>query len=118
MSLSFDLKKVENSTELWGEHDVNPVTKAIIFYCPLIQMGEITEKNWQEFYRRVSAWETVFDPLLYNGDGKVRITAADVKRHIGLTTNVITKSNAHVKKAVWDELMRKADGEVKELLNG
>jgi len=73
---------------------LSPITHALIWHTTSIGMGSITEKNWQEFYRRVHTQERALGALLLS-DGKPHyIGPQDVRQHIGLTTNVAEISAA------------------------
>jgi hypothetical protein len=89
MSLDFRLGEIENWKELWPDGSPNPAPKthAIIFATMAAGMGEITEKNYIEFYLRVSASDAM-SPW----PKAEPITLEDVRRHIGLRTNVTTET--------------------------
>jgi hypothetical protein len=57
-----------------------------------IGIGNITKKNLHEVQVRLELWQDVVGALLTRATGKglkpVRVTAEDVKRHVGLSTNV------------------------------
>ena len=106
MSLDFNLKKIKNYEELcweeitneFGEKQkrINPVTEVIIFRTMAVGMGEITEANWEEFYRRVVFWEHLFGASVVVPDGEGGfmdhyLTPKDIYDHIGLSTNVFPK---------------------------
>jgi hypothetical protein len=67
------------------------ITETLIFCTMYIGMAEITEKNYLEFYTRLSIYERVMGNFLYNGNGETRtpryFTIQDIKQHIGLQTN-------------------------------
>ena len=100
MSLNFNLTKIKNSKTVCyrpvedGDYEMHPVTHAIIFATMAIGMGEITEKNHEEFFDRISKWEKVGGAFLQDGNGKPRkLTIEDIEKHIGLTTNVFPKES-------------------------
>lgn len=70
------------------------VTNALIWTTMGLDMGEITEKNAAEFYARMILHDRMTDStFLTEGNGKPRpITFAEVRAHIGLSTNVTTKT--------------------------
>lgn len=124
MSLDFDISKVEWE-EKWIERDgkevMNPLTHTIIFTTMYVDMGEITEGNWQEFYTRVHAWELVVgagaSKRATKGDDEWEpyfITPEDVRRHIGLHTNVTKTSLASFKTKLWKIMEDKAKAEMKK----
>lgn len=90
MSLNWNISKVANSEELYQpDGDLKPITKAIVFYTMIIDMGEITKKNAQEFATRVRMHHQALGSLLSND---YKITLRDIERHIGLQTNVFPMS--------------------------
>ena len=112
MSLNYDLGEIKNYDDLcWLPDEVgedgkktfslNPVTRALTFHAMSIGMGEITKKNWKEFFIRVAAYEAVEGVSLHGFDeeGKKQfprpITKEDVVNHIGLATNVFPKISAN-----------------------
>ena len=88
MSLNFDLSKIENRQSVCFDEDgyMRPVTEAIIWTTMAVGMGNITEKNWTEFWARYEVMRRV--------DGtKTFFQASDVKNHIGLHTNVFPEES-------------------------
>jgi hypothetical protein len=125
MSLNWNLSKiVDHDTLCWlpaaeGQKDedrnMSPITNAIIWACMGNDIGTITEANYLEFYARCMMMSKLFGtPLCKFEDGKrigIDITVEDVKAHIGLSTNVSTKSRAafikrHVEHFLSDEVGR------------
>ena len=86
MSLDFNLNEIKSGVQTWNEsgNDLLPEVRDIVFATMSAGIGHITEKNYIEFFMRcaaasaVSAWPQSPDP----------ITLEDVKKHIGLRTNV------------------------------
>lgn len=83
-------------------HTLNPITKTLVFTTMTIFMDSITEKNWEQFYERIAAWEKAFGPLTEIRDRRFKtrwrgqyITPEDIRDHIGLSVNVMPKSDAH-----------------------
>lgn len=64
-----------------NESYLNPITEAIVWATLTVGLGAITEDNWMEFYMRYCAVCGILRQ-------EPSFTALDVKRHIGLTTNV------------------------------
>lgn len=69
-----------------GDELLNPITSTLIWTTLAVDMGEITEKNAAEFYDRYVFANRVC------GVTSEDVTLDDVKRHIGLSTNVSTKT--------------------------
>jgi hypothetical protein len=113
MSLNWDISGVKNHAVLSihpddrekaaanpdGTYRLNPVTNALIWGTMTIDIGQITEKNWKEVYRRIRAYERLVGAInqYYKPDGTHYpryVTAQDVYDHIGLRTNVATRTSA------------------------
>jgi len=74
MALEYDLRGIANrdlSDKGWA------ITESVIVATLITRVGILTEDNYQEWWGRYS----IFSP-----DGMVKL--ADVRRHIGLKTNV------------------------------
>ena len=99
MSLNWNAQDVHDFEALHGDEVQWAITKAIVFRTMLTNMGEITEKNYEEFYTRIALCDRCLgSTLMMKGDdGEMKdyfITLADVKRRIGLETNVHEQSKA------------------------
>ena len=90
----------------WG------VSNTLIWATIGVDMGSITEKNYEEFYRRLVMLGTVYG-------SKYEITLADVKRRIGLSTNVSTITatafDNKMKKLLKDDAERQLRSEARLL---
>jgi hypothetical protein len=116
MSLDWNLKKINNNTEVcWeknedGTDKLNPVTESLIWLTMGIGMGSITEDNQSDFYCRVAMYEKLFGTMLsYWKDSKkvsVPITPEDIHNHIGLTTNVSKDTDASFRKRIVENFIR------------
>jgi len=121
MSLNYELSKITNWKELCyrtaeqdvpmsgikaGDRVMNPITQTIIFGCMGTGIGEITDANAEEWACRyiLASKAGGYDPDL---------TLADVRAHVGLTTNVFPKvSNAEFAKRLMSltaEELRRAE---------
>jgi hypothetical protein len=94
MSLNWNLQKVENFENFYveekdGMFELNRVAHTIIFHCMSIGISEITEKNWEQFYDRVTMWEKVKGTMYLNNETRQPLYTSkeDIKSMIGLTTN-------------------------------
>lgn len=84
---------------------LNGLTHTLIWISLQVGIQKITEKNVDEFFRRVQEIEK--DGAWMNSpDGPVHFTREDIVRHIGLGTNVTP-----VTKRTFDARMRKAEKE-------
>lgn len=98
MSLNWDARKC---TEAWKELDPAK-QESLIFGTMAADMGEITEENHEEFFKRYTMFYMACgypDPYL---------TLADVKAGIGLSTNVFTTTPAAFRKRLSKVLEDKA----------
>jgi hypothetical protein len=100
MALHWDLTAIEDHKTICWEHRENgqdgpgeymsDITNGFIWATMSVGLGEITEENYEEFYRRLIALSLVNGkPLRYGGDTPDRdYTLAEVRAHIGLKCNV------------------------------
>ena len=85
MALHTNITNCVNWEEL--NTDANyPMTERIYFVTLVTDLGEITESNFGEFYARVKVYEAI--------TGDDYITLANIKRRIGLSTNVSNRTSA------------------------
>jgi len=92
MSLNFELEKIKNyKTLCWTGKEMNPVTPALIWSTTSIGIGEITDKNHEEFFERLDMHQKVYGSILRTDSGPFPITIDMVRDHIGLKTNVFHK---------------------------
>lgn len=126
MSLNWNLKKIKDHEKLcWvpchevkGNVRLNSVTEVLIWLSLEIGLDEITEKNYKEFFIRVSLAEKLFGTYLFNPrDGDVHeprpITLEDIKSHIGLDTNASNMTKTAFHKRMIDRFYREADEKIK-----
>jgi hypothetical protein len=113
-----------------GEQLMRPVTNTLIWATIPVGIGRITEANYQTFALRLRLYEQLFGAFLrrrvdVNGQevedpfddrpGRWvdrRITAAEVKAHIGLSTNASRLTTAQFKTQCWERAMREAKASV------
>lgn len=93
MALHTNISNCLNWEELNTEANY-PMTERIYFVTLVTDLGEITESNYGEFYARVKVYE------LITGDDY--ITLEDIKRRIGLTTNVSNRTSAQFLKRMTE----------------
>lgn len=97
-----------------GSLRVKPKSEALIFSFMFIWLTEITEKNVDEFWRRLNLWQTAFGSLFYGPGGTPGyFTREDIVEHIGLSTNVFPawsakKWDTEFKNRLFEEMSRKA----------
>ena len=90
MALHTNISNCVNYEELNTEANY-PTTERIYFVTMVTDLGEITATNYGEFYARVKVYAQI--------TGDDTITLEDVKRRIGLSTNVSnTTTNQFLKR--------------------
>lgn len=123
MSLNYQLGGIAKWQETCYENHGTPevrmkkITEAIIFGTMSVDLGRITVRNAEDFFERLDLIQREHNGLVYRvgdkGPEPVWITLEDVRRHVGLRTNVID-----LRRAEWDkrqedfrrrELARKAE---------
>lgn len=87
MALNWSIKKCKNWKQL-TEDKAWPLTDRMIWATMYVDIGSITKANHEEFYRRLHIVEQQDGAFLMRGGKESYITLADVKRYIGLETNV------------------------------
>lgn len=133
MTLRADFTKVENFEEVCYTTFENktyqhPVTQSLIYTLAGIGMCEITDKNWQKVFLRTRMWEegiyggkggSIYPPVSEDPEQTPRmISPEDVKRHIGLTVNVIPVSDAAFRKNLVNLIEARIQRENKDALDG
>jgi hypothetical protein len=105
MSLNYELTRIKDwkSRCLIDDNRLNPVTEYLIFATMSTGIGEITEKNYIEFFIRLKADDAI-SPW---PKGEIDITLQNVRDHIGLRTNVFpNESRSKWVKRVFDSAVR------------
>ena len=107
MSLDWNVGKVKDFDK-WGwvkdeagEEVLNPLTDRLIWATMAVELGDITEKNADEFYIRLQTLGYRF-----GSKGYATITREDVRKHIGLKTNVSNET----RKSWLRERMKRVEG--------
>lgn len=117
MSLDWNITKCKiNNTKDITDDEWN-VLQSVIFTSMYVDMGSITESNWEDFYARTYAWERTAGSALcrFEGDKKIPVylTPEDIHKWIGLSTNVITTTEAKFKSKIADIMKDNAKGELR-----
>ena len=102
MSLNWSVKKVPEKFWKGDDNPEWPITNALIWATMEVDLGEITEKNAEEFYRRLFCMDVVY------GQPK-RFTLRQVRDRIGLSTNVADRTKRQFDAKVSKVLTRRAD---------
>lgn len=112
MSLDFDLTEIPDYENVcyYPDGQMNVVTNAIIFAMMGTHTGgEITAKNAEEVFVRISILERIHGPYLTMKGGEPRpITLADVRAHVGLKTNAYSTGKRRFKDDIAASLFRVA----------
>lgn len=121
MSLNWNLSKIkDHETVCWVGEEMNPVTHSLLFSTMIVDMGEITEKNVDEFYFRTKVSSKVGGPPMRRvneeaegGFEGVDYSYEDIRKHIGLHTNVCTTSRAAFLKKIGKCLERDVEATIR-----
>lgn len=101
MSLDWNATGVRDFDQLTDNEYVT--RDALVWATMAIGIGVITEENAQEFYSRLSLLEKVTGASRFKDGEPLYFTPDDVKRFIGLTTNVFPKwSKTKFKTHIFD----------------
>lgn len=110
MSLNWDITRVDEKvayqTDENGDKIFGPYTNTIISMTFILDMGEITEKNLDEWYFRLELFQDMSGPLLQGPKGNKRLTIDVVKDFVGLSTNVRTTTKTQFKNKcfrIWEQ---------------
>lgn len=88
MALNYNFSKVKDHEALHEDQMEWGKTDTLIWMTMAVGLGEITEKNYVEFYARVKFIEKLNGAMAHTKDGDYFFTIDDIKRRIGLETNV------------------------------
>lgn len=96
MSLDYNISNIEDKdTVCWdGNGTMKLMTSHLIWATMFVEIGEIKEDNAGEFYARLSLLYGIGEAITHvRGDGEdVLASAEDIVAHIGLKTNVTTRT--------------------------
>jgi hypothetical protein len=115
MSLDVNLSKIKNYNSVCFVGDkTSPVTQVLIQASVILGYGEITKENCELVFTRFTIYESAFGCFLHQVAGNAHraerpIALADIKSHIGLTTNVVNLSDVAFWKRVRSRMMRDAN---------
>jgi len=87
------------------------ITESLIWATMGIGINTITEANAEEFHTRLMVWHRAIG--VRQGNPSERITLADVRKRIGLSTNATPLTKAGFKNNVWRILMADAEGDTR-----
>lgn len=106
MSLDWSIAEVKDKQQLMDDPHEQSVTDAVVFECMNVDIGHITEKNWLEFYQR----SLLFRRLI---QAEAELKPSDIRRRIGLRTNVSLKGRAMWLKRIWSEVEWRAKSNIR-----
>lgn len=123
MALHWDISKVKDHHLLHNTKDANgnlpfpegsdedmegdaewAITERIIWLTIGIGMNQITEKNWEDFYRRVQMWQQCKGAVMRKGNEPFYLTPDHIYRRIGLYTNATTIPITKFMRRCYDDI--------------
>lgn len=105
MSLDFDTSKVAHELVRAKDGSMTGLAQTMIFMSMFVDLGEITEKNVKQFYKRAFLFEHSCGALRQTDKGELFVTEEEVRSFIGLKTNVANKTEAQWQRAHAKRLM-------------
>lgn len=121
MSLNFKLDKIDDHRTVCfdGNGRLKAATQSLIWATIVLDMGEITEANAGEFYARIVVWSKLVGWFWVMWDGHdYVVTPEDIVAHIGLTTNVRTRTRHQWYARMINPLLEEDVEKVNRLLYG
>ena len=109
MALTYDFTKVEDFDALREDDNERVINDMIVWATVFVDMGEITKDNYLEFAKRVHMWEKANGALSYRDGESYYLTPEDVRKRIGLRTNVSKKTPAQYRTKIGKALEREAE---------
>ena len=117
MSLNWNIQDFDEDHEIMQEDEWER-TKSIIFLTMTMGINHITEKNYVEFFTRVSFYEHVNGSFFWKNNDGVRediyFTLEDVKKRIGIWTNASTITKAKFRNSVYDSFSKDILWEIRQ----
>ena len=104
MSLNFYYGNVSEYQALHSDEKEWSKTEHLIWHTLAVQMNAITEKNWRQFAIRYFAWHE-----LHATPANGKVSVADIKRRIGLSTNAPNRTDAQFRKYLAERLMEQGE---------
>lgn len=101
MALHWNLSKVSRWKQKMESSNNRVFFNALLHSFLIIGIREVSEQNIDEIHERLQRYENIFGPLLENVKGRpVKISKTDLRKWIGLTTNVGPLTNAEFDKHI------------------
>lgn len=101
MALTWSIEKVADWETLADDEWERLVTEALVFASMAVGIGRITKDNAADFYARLRMVELVEGSYLRREGERYLITVADVRRRVGMTTNVSTATSNDIWARGW-----------------
>ncbi|OQA82033.1 MAG: hypothetical protein BWY31_03442 [Lentisphaerae bacterium ADurb.Bin242] len=103
MAIHWNISKVSRWKQKMNNRNNEIFFSALVHSFLVIGVGHVTESGIDELYERLQRYENVFGPLLVTNKQKpIRITKRELRKWIGLSTNIAPLSNAefdrHIRK--------------------
>lgn len=113
MSLDWNATEIRDHEEVLAEGTPWAITQSVIFGCMGTGIGRLTEQNVGEYIVRAKFLQLLDGPWLQGPDGPVEVTASDIRRRIGLSTNVFPQETRAqwLKRVVSHEMDRRVRDE-------
>ena len=98
MSLNFNFSKVADyqtvTADPFDPDKWHPVADALVWLSIICGYNSITLKNVDKVITRIMAYQAVAGAYLSHKGAPVYLTAADIRRFVGMTTNASTMTDA------------------------
>jgi hypothetical protein len=111
MSLNYNYEDAPHAEEMQSEEQWG-LTEAIIFVTIPIGMPRIEEKNVEEVFRRIAAWEMATGAIcVEHGDDGPQpryTTLDDIRLRVGLRTNASPKTKLQFLKSIGEHCYQSA----------
>jgi hypothetical protein len=136
MSLNCDYSKIKDFRKIFpvrenpnGTQDENGTLMTVNYYCMILGMSEINEKNLQEFLTRMKIYDKLFGSIatIYteNGPEHIQVPYETLVKLVGLETNVSQQTRSQFMSNMISNLKRDMEREAvreivvyqKELIN-
>lgn len=118
MGLTWDVSKVNSYEANYpdlvdadGRRKWNPITESIVWLTMFCGTPTITEANHEDVAQRFTVWQRINGSMLSNG---YIVTLKDVRQHIGMHTNVSSKTEAAFLKEMGKQLWIEAKKEMRK----
>jgi hypothetical protein len=119
MGLSWEVIKIENYKDTCyrpaGEYEhsddgyvLRLTTERVIWACEAVEMSGIKPDHVDEFYTRY----LMFSRAIQRDSREQWLTLADIEAHVGIWTNVGTKSWKHFDEKIGEIMRHKAEWQV------